>query len=582
MDFMLCHNIITQQHWLNVMTNRRVTTSIAFSGIGSPETSDYQINRATRRKLQKMIASEKCEHGRQRLERRSPINLCNIWCIECSEKCWEELLCLPEPPVHIFTDISEFVAKHLRKAMGLDNGKELTSSELRELIPFSTLVSKAFCVVHGKRCTITKTDLHTAGSPCTDHSSMGKGSKMEGKQAKLFYVWIALVRALLFNIIFHENVPQLGSGDLIFFLGDLYIIITTIVDIDELGWPCLRSRQYALLILKTFRFPQLGSSVSDRNITLFKMELDWPSTFITVFRRPCSLTWIDLLCANQDEVQEDIEWAESRTSTKLRHSNPEDDDFKQDDPNSYLWALQPRERKRFEWASNNDPGEVRDVQQNPDVYIIGSKGRKLGTLIKNVGILMLPEKPPTWADPAVKFQWPCPRAMHYRELFQAMGFPIYPWAQEAADGATCSFSLTSSEMSKKPQVIDCDASEAKDTGDNNAADASDADGAESSQAQPMRSNVRTRASSMSAMGNAMHVNAIGGMHLLALLKFPDLGSRIEEVAGPEEPEELQEVQEAEEPASSAARNRTHSASRASSVSRFLTTLRALKKHKSRK
>jgi len=257
-----------------------------------------------------------------------------------------------------------------------------------------------------------------------------------------------------------------------------------VVDSSLLGWAILRSRQFALLILKTWRFPVIkyGSKVPDVTVALFVSELSWGSDFKRLFHRTCQYSWPAFISATVDELNADRQWALARKSVIERHANPADDEFADDDPDSYLWALQTNERKRYEWCKTHAVAEVRDVQQNPDTYVIGSRGKNMSTLIKNMGILMLPEQPP----PGTTAEHLGPvRAFHYNELFQAMGFPIYPWAQELTCGTRCSFS----HGSPTPAL-------------------------------------RTRASAQSALGNTMHVNAVGGMHLEAILKFPDLGDRI--------------------------------------------------------
>ena len=103
---------------------------------------------------------------------------------------------------------------------------------------------------NGAWCKLPYSDLHRAGSPCVEFSSMGKGLRVAGRTAKVFYVWIAMCRTLKFKILLHENVDRIGDAELKELLGDLYIIIRIVVDSPEQGWPTRRKRQICVLILR--------------------------------------------------------------------------------------------------------------------------------------------------------------------------------------------------------------------------------------------------------------------------------------------------------------------------------------------
>jgi len=306
---------------------------------------------------------------------------------------------------------------------------------------------------------------------------------MAGPAAKLFWIWVSIVRYLLIPVVVHENVVQFGWAELCEFFSDLYIVITTHVDSVKQGWPIMRLRQFTLMLLKVFHFNVLNDrnfegkvdgGVTDVNVELFKAELQLQTTLDQLFARECSMNWEAFVLATQDDLDHDLQWAASRKLVKERWSvgpNP----YPDDDANSYEAALTPNERKRYEWCKTYVPGEVRDVQQNPDKFVLGSKGPNFNTFIKNMGILMLPSNKPELGPP---------RALVYRELFSAMGFPVYEWAIRATSNTTCSFSCN-----REPPAE------------------------------------RTRTSAVGACGNAMHVNSIGSIHFWACLAFPYLGSR---------------------------------------------------------
>ena len=113
------------------------------------------------------------------------------------------------------------------------------------------------------------------------------------------------------------------------------------------------------------------------------------------------------------------------------------------------------------------------MNQNPLQRKMHSRNKILQTIIRNVG-------------PIVSYVHN--RILHPLELLQCMGLPI---SQDAvtASGTTCVFSRGHPPSGK-----------------------------------------RSFRSMSNAAGNMMHVNSIGGVHLLLALKFPSLGSRVEDAA----------------------------------------------------
>jgi len=420
----------------------------------------------------------------------SPIRFKADWCIELKPSNHEEILSLQNRPTHCFGDIREFVNKSFRKAVGLDKGTELPAKQLRKLIPFSKPRLQAHCYACGKECRLTSGDLHSCGSPCTDHSSMGGQKRFDGPQAKLFYIWVSIIRCLLIRVVIHENVTQFGLAELMEFFSDLYLISLAELDCDLLGWPLMRLRQYALMILKCWIFPVLkdrsanSAGPSDQVLTIFKQELDYQRSLDHLFRRPCHMSWTDFLMASPADKESDKEWALSRKLVSARHqSAAQAEEFPDDEPGSWLWALTYNERCRYRWCCENVPNEVRDVQQNPDEFVVGSKRGRLSTIMKNTGILMTP------SAPAFVEQFGPPRALHWKELMTAMGFPI----SAAAQAACCNTSCTFSEGFEGASTC-----------------------------------MRSRASLLAGCGNAMHVNCIGAVHFFVVLKFPSLGRRTQE------------------------------------------------------
>eukprot|EP00969_Alexandrium_andersonii_P203630 8997740-Alexandrium_andersonii.AAC.1 len=124
------------------------------------------------------------------------------------------------------------------------------NSVLRNWMPKQNCRSRAFCHIHQKECVAMSADLHEAGSPCTDYSSMGAGLRCEGPCLKYFLQWVNQRRKLQDRVILHENVPRMGTHELRELLGDKYYMERAVVSPTELGWASVRQRQITVLILK--------------------------------------------------------------------------------------------------------------------------------------------------------------------------------------------------------------------------------------------------------------------------------------------------------------------------------------------
>ena len=126
------------------------------------------------------------------------------------------------------------------------------------------------------------------------------------------------------------------------------------------------------------------------------------------------------------------------------------------------------------------PDDVCDVNQNPDARPLHSIGAKLNTLIKNIGIMFLPK---TYVHSGDVKELPC-RWLAVPELFLAMGFPVTDSTIEACCGAKCPLS----------RGVDAIAAQ-------------------------------SRRSACNQVGNTMHINSIGAVHMAILLLIPALGSK---------------------------------------------------------
>ena len=200
--------------------NRRVTTSSAFSGVGAPETADLFIEAATCRIAPNIAA----------------LTLVPLWAFEYNRKCQEELLVAACPPQHVFGNILDLCPRQYRKACGLDGGVAKDADALRDCLPRCNVKRRLWCVRCGRRCRLQYAAIHRAGSPCTDHSTFNQNRKaFSGPNAKLFFLWCALMLVTQPLVIFHDNVPSFGDEELRNQLGSHYVIIRILTCPSQLG-----------------------------------------------------------------------------------------------------------------------------------------------------------------------------------------------------------------------------------------------------------------------------------------------------------------------------------------------------------
>ena len=285
--------------------DRLLSTSICFSGIGTPEIGDEVVSHTVGDWMNSIGADGQ------------PIKRVPLFAFERTRACQEELLMLEGCARIVFTEVPEMLAdSEIRKSCGLDGGTELSPEELRKTVPYARIKKKLWCVRKGAWCKLPYSDLHRAGSPCVEFSSMGKGLRFAGRTAKVFYVWIAMCRTLKFKIILHENVDRMGDAELKELVGDLYIIIRIVVDPPEQGWPTHRKQQICVLILREW-IVVYARGLTDNEIVT-KPDID--QTYHCLFRRVCNITWHDYMVASTEEIREDVQWAMNRN--KVRDKEP--------------------------------------------------------------------------------------------------------------------------------------------------------------------------------------------------------------------------------------------------------------------
>jgi site-specific DNA-cytosine methylase len=452
------------------IANRKIKTGTLFAGIRSDGVAEAMIGAAAKSYLADNCCTTNSEDPR-------PIIFQSEWAVEISAQARDEILNAPDHPKHVFGDIREFVAPCLRKAVGLDGGKELRPDRLRKMIRQHrgefTLTAPCYnprC--KGKRrCQLSYVDLLVCTSPCVDHSEAGCQLGFNGPSGKLWWIFLAILRLLKPKTVINENVCGLNAALATEEIADLYIVIVCEADVKAMGWSITRNRQGIILILKTWLYPVILNENRSSKIELspdtIKEKFDIGSTMALVSHRQCAYTYNHngYMIGNDDEVKREFAWAGSRPAVLKRHQQP---DQYHDQPGSALWLLTTKERGRVADASNTHAGEVLDVDKN--FRSVSCEG-VLATMVARTGLLMVV---PGYGIPAGRW-------LTVTEMATAMGHPVISEAQRAC-GAQSTYSRGVSAPSS-----------------------------------------RSLAAQRRQIGNAVHINFVGALILSIVFKLPALG-----------------------------------------------------------
>ena len=146
---LVAYDCLPREALKNALSNRTLTTSSAFSGIGSDAAADACIAAAGRDVLHEL------GHNQQ-----PPLRFISLYNIEIVGTCRNEVLSGPDPPRCMFGDILEFAPPKLRglcmRAMAdakLQNGQDTIHMEqLREALPKAVPKLTGYCFVHDRVC----------------------------------------------------------------------------------------------------------------------------------------------------------------------------------------------------------------------------------------------------------------------------------------------------------------------------------------------------------------------------------------------------------------------------------------------
>lgn len=339
------------------LSGRVVFTSSCFSGVNANSMAHSTISGSARRFLE-----THCSDDPRMVA--SPITFVDKWVVEVNLQCQAELLHSPHGPEHVFSDVLDFLPQSVRPLCGLDGdtSRALPYTRLRQLLPRTRMKRFAHCCRHGKRCQAEPVHSHQASSPCVHHSKLGLLDGNSGKHMISHWAWLGLMRTLLLPLIVHENVPDFGVLDFDEFLSDLYVVIRSVADPTDVGFPVRRPRQFVVCIRKTFVFPALQHAGLEPTVSAAVELLDLDNSTHAIFDRGVAsgFTYRDLIISPPCVLSSDFAWAANRPSVLNARSATCPLTFN-DLPGSTLTFLSIKERERFQLYCTIAPGEACDV-----------------------------------------------------------------------------------------------------------------------------------------------------------------------------------------------------------------------------
>lgn len=387
----------------NKINGLRFSTS--FSGVGAPD-----------------VAVDVLKHAAQEwlgLEPEHRVKYDCIFAVERDFVCQYELQLLPEPPQHIFGDITDFVNESFATIFI----KHLDRWSYDELVHFArtpNCVSRhASCVCHPtcRACRIETADLHIAGTPCVDFSSFNNDPRgVQGPTMYVYIIWVALRTILNEPFVLHEIVPGKNGSSirpLEKLLADRYIIATVVFDAYKCGHPCHRERRLTWM--------------THKSKVVVEPSTPWPS-YPEQFYRDLSeqCTYHIYMLASDELLRDDLAWCSSRDRGEHKVDCPEQ--FPEAMINEWFKALPFSEQERLIGYYNIFMDKMADtiacgLGQKPDTKPWHNSGKNvLMCLVKNSHIV---------------YDFKHMRWLHPLEMILAQSFPVLGCGQE---GASCSFS----------------------------------------------------------------------------------------------------------------------------------------------
>ena len=348
-------------------TQSDFTMSSAYSGIGTPETSNGMLSCACR------FLFPSVSHDLFRSE---------AYC-EIDDDAREELLLRPDSQnACVFGDLNRFWSDKCSDAVAAawrtpSSAKDLLGPAVRSN---RSVVRAAWCYRHNRHCRFPSCTLHVAGSSCTDHSQFGDQLALSGHTLIPKLAWIAQRRAIQEPLVLVENVVAFPEELLESFLGDIYYMQVVKVD-ASMYWIQKRIRTIILLLHK-------------HKTVAPPIRLE---QFVVRMTRQIHTSWMAVLTASRADLDSELSWALAR-----RHKADGNDDAQiPNTDNAFYELLNDTEKtylesyRTLEPAMPATPGmAVYSLSQDPSGgFGLCSRSRFIHTVIKNCGLLWAHQAP---------------------------------------------------------------------------------------------------------------------------------------------------------------------------------------------
>ena len=92
-------------------------------------------------------------------------------------------------------------------------------------------------------------------------------------------------------VVIHEHVPQFDVEILRWMFEDIYIIMSCVLDLMLLGWPCRRRRRITVMVHKLHVAPSFPH---------------WCDDLISPCHRTLEITFLELLLGSEDEQDSEV------------------------------------------------------------------------------------------------------------------------------------------------------------------------------------------------------------------------------------------------------------------------------------
>ena len=285
------------------------TISTAFSGVDAPGASLLCLGLGVCEVLQ-----IQCDDALPQAE--------HTYAIEFYSRSQEELAIHPHKPSCIFSDMLSFLEPELPARLPALAEKGVLQEVLVPLIKSGKAVrADAPCLVHGRRCRAKISDIHCAGTPCTDYSPKGLREAEGGKTYAAFLTWAGQRLLAQESVIIQENVQQFPLEQLQLVLGQLYFIESIVLSPRSLGWPVERKRRWTVLRhrYKTKAFQSPLSYFA----SMFRLPTCWGAWTADVQEHLPA--WDVFFAGSVDELEHELRWATSRAESMFHRMNVLDD-----------------------------------------------------------------------------------------------------------------------------------------------------------------------------------------------------------------------------------------------------------------